>query len=246
MRRRKKKEIDPYEFPPYRPTPVELPEAAADAVPELRSYAAFIWDAACNLFGCSRTLVNRVRAPHDFMRQARDWIGNLELLVRRMLLIMALSLKLAPVRKRKPAGPRGHARTASWSTPDSWRVTFRMMRYSKPETDEDMDGALHEPPPAPVKTYSGRTAPLARRLEALRRAISFHGAYAQRLARRLARIRAKDALANAPRVIRLKPWDFNPWRDTRGMRAIHDGMRLAQPLAERELAIWQPELLQPG
>jgi hypothetical protein len=80
---------------------------------------------------------------------------------------------------------------------------------------------------------------MARRIEALRRVLANPDKRAHRLALRLARIRAANAKANAPRIFTLRRWDFSPKKRTSGKRAVNEGMQIAQPIAEQVLARWQ-------
>jgi len=239
----RRREFDPYDYPPYRPKPVELPEKPVDAVPELREFAAMVWGEVVMVFGSSRDLMRGVTLPANCVRLARDWLRNLELLVRRMILILALSKTLPPPKPwgraaHEPREPRIPAK--DWLACDTWKASFRMMpRAPRP-------GRVSGVRKPPRWRFFRLTAGIARRIEALRRTIGHHHACARRFARTLARWQAKEAQRNDRRVMRAKAWDFHPHRDSKGMRAVNDGMRLAFPLAERALAIWQGELIEPG
>lgn len=237
----RKKEFDPYDYPPYRPKPVELPERAADAVPELRAFAASVWSDLVSVFGSSRDLVRAVTLPANCVRIARDWLRHLELLVRRMILILALSKTVAPAKPWGRPSRTPRIRGRDWLACDTWTVSFRMMpRAPRPSR---INRATRKPP---RWRFFRLTAGIARRIEALRRTIGHPHACARRFARTLARWKAKEAMRNDPRVMRARAWDFHPHRDSRGARVVNDGMRLAAPLAERALAIWQGELIEPG
>ena len=80
---------------------------------------------------------------------------------------------------------------------------------------------------------------MARRIEALRRVLSWVPGYARRFARRMQRLRAKNATANDKQRIALPGWDFHPRRRTLVKCGVSEGMSLAQPLAELALHILQ-------
>ena len=77
---------------------VDLPENAIDAMLDLRRFAAMAWEETSGLFGYSRHLVDWIRMDRPFMRLATDWVRHLEMLMKRVVVIVALSLNLAPVR----------------------------------------------------------------------------------------------------------------------------------------------------
>jgi hypothetical protein len=236
---RRKKAFDEYDCPRYRPEPVTLPDNAVSAVLELRRFAAMVWGEICGLFGASKHLVERVRAPRDFIRPALDWVRNLEMMMRRVIVILALSLKPAPARTSPPRERKMRRSRSHWAQSDTWNVVFRMMPALPCER---VRTARIAAPPKPLACTCG----LARRIEALRRVMSYSESYALRFARTLARHRARNVSANDKVVLALKPWDFHPWRSSKGMFAVRDGMKLAAPLATRELAAWQADLIAPG
>lgn len=236
-----------WEPPPYEPAPVELPENAMDVMFQLREFAAMVWGEICGLFGASNDLVRDVTQPRQFVRQARDWVSNLEMLMKRIIIILALSLQLTPVRPHKPRPGRAdkdssRIRRSHWRQPETWKVSFRMMPPRKRERERD---EVVRPPPAPL-THFVRTYGLARRIETLRRVVSNTKPFAVRFARTLARFKARNDRANAKTVLAPRPWDFHPHLSSVGEFGVHDGMVLAHPLAARSLRIWQQDLLAPG
>lgn len=236
---RRKKAFDEYDYPRYRPEPVTLPDDAVSVVLELRRFAAMMWGEICGLFGASKHLVERVRAPRDFMRPALDWVRNLEMMMKRVIIILALALKPAPARKSSPRERKMRRSRSHWAQSDIWNVVFRMMPALPRQ--RACTARIAAPPNPLTRTYG-----LARRIEALRRVISYSESYPLRFARTLARHQARNASANDKVLLTLKPWDIHPWRSSKGMFAVREGMKLAAPLAERELAAWQADLIAPG
>lgn len=242
MARRRKDPPGEYDYPAWTPPVVELPENAADAVLDLRRFAAMVWEETSGLFGCSRDLVKWIRMDRPFMRMATDWVRHLEMLMKRVVVILALSLNLAPVRRRAsiPPGIETRLKGSHWAQPESWKVAFRMSPSRRRER------AWRPGPPAQTPGLLVRTYGLARRLEALRRVISFTERRAVRFARALARRKARLAGMNDRPVLELRPWDFHPYRASKGMFAVREGMAIAHPLAARCLRVWQQDLLAPG
>lgn len=242
MARRKKEEPSEYDYPAYTPPVVELPENAADAVLDLRRFAAMVWEETSGLFGYSRQLIDWIRMDRPFMRMATDWVRHLEMLMKRVVVIVALSLNLAPVRQRalRPRTIETRLRRSHWAQPETWKVSFPMAPLKRVERAR---------PPGPPKRRPSllvRTYGLARRLEALRRVISFTERRAVRFARALARRKARLAGLNDKPVLELRNWDFHPYRASKGMFAVREGMAIAHPLAARCLRLWQQDLLAPG
>lgn len=234
-----------WEPPPYTPAPVELPDNPMDVMVQLREFAARVWGEICGLFGAPNELVEQVIQTRPFMRQARDWVINLEMLMKRIIIILALSMKLPPVRPCKPRPDTrwqesSRIRRSHWRQPETWKVSFRMMPQRQRERDD-----VVRPPSASLK-HLARTYGVARRIETLRRVISNTKPFAVRFARSLARFKARNDRANAKTVLAPRPWDFHPHLSSVGEFGVHDGMVLAHPLAARSLHIWQQDLLEPG
>lgn len=241
MARRKKDEPSEYDYPAYTPPVAELPENAADAVLDLRRFAAMVWEEASGLFGCSRHLVDWIRMDRPFMRMATDWVRHVEMLMKRVVVIVALSLNLPPVRQRAsiPLGIETRLRRSHWAQPETWKVSFRMSPVKRGE--RAWRPGAPKPQSLLVRTYG-----LARRLEALRRVISFTERRAVRFARALARRKARLEGMNDKPVLELRKWDFHPYRASKGMFAVREGMAIAHPLEARCLRLWQQDLLAPG
>lgn len=231
------------DFPRYTPPPVVLPDDDAATIPELRAFAAMVWNEFTEVFGNSMTLIHMVRAPRKLFRMANDWLRHLELFVRRFIIIVAGTLALAPVKPRPSsrgkADPAVYRRSfAHWADPTSWRVSFRIL----PSGPRD---------PQPYSYRRNGTRPiratgLARRIEALRRVLSYHEFYAHRFARSLARIRNPGARRNLRPDYGVKPWVFHPNLSSRGAHAIKGKMPLANAMCERTLARMQALEPRPG
>jgi len=86
--------------------------------------------------------------------------------------------------------------------------------------------------------------PLARRLEAVRRVLADPDTRAHRFAVKLARIAARNAKANAPRLFGVRDWDQHRLLN-RGQRFIRTGIEMVIPLIENLLAAWN-ERFEPG
>ena len=147
---RKKKE-DAY--PRWTPPPVVLPDDDASAIPEMREFAAMVWGEITDVFGNSAYLVSRAVDSLAFMKQARDWVRNLELFVRRMIAVLALSIQLPPARPRTPAArPRPpeefRRRSGHWMDVQGWHVSFRLT----PPVPGDPSGMKRSSDAKPPKT----------------------------------------------------------------------------------------------
>jgi hypothetical protein len=240
----RKKKFDPECWAPYCPPPVVLPEEAASAVPALREEAAGMWEEMQWCIGTSLQMVRHVQMPKAFVRLALDWVRHIEMIVRRMIWILALSLKLEPARPRARAAPAMagfRRRSGHWADVTAWNVTFSMASV-KPQRPSRA-GARR--PPSPVRHFAP-TRGLGRRIEALRRALSYHDVHARRFARVLARRAALNTAANAKRLVLFRDWDFHPLRDSQAAHRANDSLRLSTPLANREMTAWQKRWIEPG
>ncbi len=86
--------------------------------------------------------------------------------------------------------------------------------------------------------------PFARRLEAARRILADPDTRAHRFAVKLARIAARNARANDPRLLAVRCWDFHRLLN-RGQRFICAGLEIVMPLIEDALASWNQKC-EPG
>lgn len=231
-----------------------LPDDPRRALNSLMRFAASVWATFIFLWGGPRAVLRqRTMSARDW-RLARDIIFHLEQLVRRILLVAALAMKLPPPRERAPMAdsvrtpshkPRA-AKRENANAPRTWRVSFHAM-------PADAEPREHNPL---VATRKRRVRPLdikptrglARRMEALARAITQGRTHARRLALRLGRIAARNARANQPRLLAVPRWDFHPWARTPGKHAVNRGMEKAALLSIRELSRWNAQWirLEPG
>lgn len=169
-------------------------------------------------------------------RQMADWVRNLEMLVRRILWIMASAMKLEPVQPRVARQRIPGLRVEYPEAPESWRTPFRVIERRIARSRRS-NGALPRPkPPAPRVLPSW---PLARRLEAIRRVLAKPSAAASRLARLCERRR--HAARNTPDPAILRVWDFTPrWRTT-GKHCIASAMAIAdEPSQDAFFALLRP------
>ena len=121
---------------------------------------------------------------HPFMRPATDWVRHLEMLMKRIIIILALSMKLPPVR---PCKPRPDTR---------WQESSRIRRshWAQPET----------------RKVSCAMAPLKRDERAWRPGGRAEAAAIA--ARALSRRRAQPAGLKGKPVLELRKWGFRPSR----------------------------------
>jgi hypothetical protein len=181
------------------------------------------------LFGEPAEIAGRGTIGPINRRLMRDWLAGLERLVRRLLLLAALGLALAPV--RAVAG-RMHARLSRLFPPDNpaaWPACLRLFRAPR---HAGRSAATH------IRADNTRPVdarPFALRLEALRRILASPDRRIRLVARTLARIRARSTGANSPHIA-IRPWLIPAARRTDAQDAIHDAMLTVEPLIEAELA----------
>lgn len=236
--------MKPEDYPPYTPTPVVLPDDDDAAILEIREFAAMVWREITQVFGPSILFVRMITAPRRLYRQTLDWLRNLELLVRRLITITALSLTLPPVKpaKRSPGtAPDFRRISGHWSDVESWNVSFRILPPAPRAPRPSTAGLPRKPARHFVSTYS-----IARRIEALRRVLSYHTAYARRFARSLERCRARTPRSNDKVLLGVKPWKFHPYMSSKGQHAVRHIMPLTVGLCQRALARWQGLEPRPG
>lgn len=229
-----------------------LPKDARKALNPLMRFAASVWATFTLVWGGPRAMLRaRALSVRDW-RLARDMLFHLEQLVRRVLLVAALALNLPPrppatadrVRdaSRRMAPRRRHENSNS---PRTWRVSFRAL----PATFGASQASVRR-----IRQRQTRprvalpTRGLARRMEALVRAMTHGRAHARRLAHTLARIAGRNAHANAPRLLGLPYYDYHPLARTTGKHLVHTGMQKAALLSVRELTRWNAQWirLEPG
>lgn len=191
----------------------------------LREEAADTWWRLTMWAGHPSEVARRGFASFRVRKLMRDWIGNLEKLVRRIVYLAALMIEL-------PAPKPAAARSASIRRPHAFprrRTCLRFMcklREPEPRPSAWRSRSIDDSPTRPV-----RIAHLARRMEALRKAIWHTRPHALRMARLLARRTA----ANKP-FPQLVYWMIPSVRRTGGQHQVHDHMTALEPLIEAELA----------
>lgn len=213
------------------------------AAPKLAQPLFAAWDHACwalaqmfAIFTTPAALASREYITRHEHTRLADLIRHLELLVRRIILTAALAfnLVLRPVPERTPR-KRTRRRVLAWpSKPESWRACFRMIPARKPEVRP----LPLVPRPGHIPPRVLASLPLARRLEALRRALAAPDAHVRRFAIRLTRIGARNSVANRPRLFAMRPWPASVPRPTHGRRFVASGMDLVMPLTESRLNAW--------
>jgi hypothetical protein len=210
-----------------------------DTVHGLREAAAGVWSQACQLFGPPDELTRRGFVSGNTHRLMIDWVRSLELLVRRIIIIMALNLQLAPTSSR---GASSHSLATRPFAPAV--TTFRVTRRAS-SGGRHADPATHDHPP-PALDQPVRVQAMARRMEALRRAIWHSRRYAQRFARHLARIAAHNDAGGELHLIHVRPWAIHSSRLTSGQFAVNESMITATELARRLTDAFSDRWIEPG
>lgn len=179
---------------------------------------------------------------HPFMRAPQrrivaDWVRCLEMLVRRIILMVALKLDLAPRSRRTPAGEGAARQTRPRGPFRALRPTLIIM----PAVGERRMRLRHAPNPVSQL----RLHTLARRLVAIRDAIVNAHLYTRRTAFSLARIAERHRDKPHP-LIALSPWAIREEKLTSGQAATYDQIAQAQGLCLDQLDLWHERLLEPG
>ncbi|MDX2275262.1 MAG: hypothetical protein NW206_07395 [Hyphomonadaceae bacterium] len=142
-----------------------------------------------SLFGDPLALARRVWITRDEARTIADALRPLEMMLRRLVFLDALELAPAPARARAPAKARQRTRrdTYNLETTESWRPSFdlRLRGASAPRRDAPVT-------PRPRLPNAELTRPLALRYEAMLRGFNEPAPLVQRMARLLARDRARQ------------------------------------------------------
>lgn len=217
------------------------PAAAQDDDEPTEAYwmlvaAGKMWAEACNYFGNPRDMFR-----HPFMRARQraiiaDWVRCLEMLVRRIILMVAIKLELAP---SKPRSASDKAREPAPRRPfTALRPTLIIM----PAVGQRR---LRLPIHAPNPISQLRLHTLARRLVAINDAIINAHIYARRTAFSLARIAQRHRDKPHP-IIALSPWAIREEKLTSGQAAMYDQIAYAQELCLEQLDLWHERLLEPG
>jgi hypothetical protein len=233
--------------------PVSIPDASRDVLPELWETCAVIWQNLILAFGGPVDLVRWIFIRAKTHRAIGHWVRHLEELVRRTILIDALTREPPQLRQR-PARPKRNAmpasadamprfRSTSRHDPSTWKVCFRMTKPA-PEQTRRRRRRLARAKFNPRALR--RSKPYALRIEALRRAIQYREAHVQRHALRLARMAQANRRANDPRELSIPRFDYRPERRSIGMHAVIPYLPRANAVAWREIALWNAKYAEPG
>jgi hypothetical protein len=238
--------------------PVSVPDASRDLLPELWEKCAVIWQGLILAFGSPVDFVRWIFIRAKTHRAIGHWVRHLEELVRRAILIDALTREPPRLKPRSPGqadarpkrnplpaspGAMPRFRSASRHDPTTWKVCFRMTRPTRaaPARRRSRRGQAKFNPRA-----LRRSKPYAYRIEALRRAIQYREAHVQRYAFRLARMAEGNRRANDPRELSIPSFDYRPERRTIGMHAVIPYLPRANAVAWREIALWNAKYAEPG
>ena len=198
--------------------------ARAALRPKLSEQLLSVWDHArwvfanfCEFFATPVAIADREYINVPEYRAMESWLRSLELLTRRLILAAALAINVKLLDRRAPARqslrssepqPRKRRRVLIWPTkPDSWIARLRMLPRKPPETRALRRAKREQPRVLPA-------FPLARRLEAVRRVLADPDKRAHRFAVKLARIAARNAKANEPRLFGVRALGLPPHRST--------------------------------
>lgn len=186
-------------------------------------------------------------AEREYMRRTEhrelaDLVRHLELLTRRIFLAAALALNflIRPLAERLPR-PRKRRRYLYWlDRPETWRARFSTFRRRPPARQR-----YARTPGAPALLVP--TFALARRFEAVRRALVDPDRHIRRLAIRLGRFDARNRISNDPVALEARPWRLaRPGHaPTRGARWIRTCMAVVDPMIHDQFDRWN-EATEPG
>ena len=203
-------------------------------------HARWVFASFCEFFAPPVAIAARDYINVPEYRAMESWLRSLELLTRRLVLAAALAINvvLKPLDPLAPARPRQRRRVLIWfNKPCSWIASLRMMPRKPPEARALRRDRREQHRVLPA-------LPLARRLEAVRRVLVDPDTRAHRFAVKLARIAARNAKANEPRLFGVRAWDSHR-RLNRGQRFIRTAMDIVMPLIEDALASWNQKC-EPG
>jgi hypothetical protein len=231
----------------WNPPKVDIPADARDALPGLWDGARQVWEC---IWIAYHGIVGSIAGDAIWPREHKllgDWVRNAELMLRRIILIAALTLEPAPLKPLKPAPARktgARAKTQRTGVvldnPETWQTSFRLFPSRRDPTQPRSRRRRTGTPRRP--TARG----YALRVEAMRRVIARREVYALRTARRLQRIALANRTANSPRELNVATWTFHPSERTHGKHLVEETMRLVQPLACRAVEAFNRRHLEPG
>lgn len=221
----------------------DLPPAAAQDDDEpTEAYwmlveAGKMWAEACNYFGNPRDMFR-----HPFMRARQraviaDWVRCLEMLVRRIILMVAIKLELAPSKPRASSAnaPREARPRRPFTALRPTLIIMPAVGQRRPKLP------IHAPNPISQL----RLHTLARRLVAINDAIINAHIYARRTAFSLARIAQRHRGKPHP-IIALSPWAIREEKRTSGQAVMYDQIAHAQALCLDQLDLWHARMPEPG
>jgi hypothetical protein len=216
------------------------PLAGEDAPQRERNVLASAWTGARQVLDCVIDLLDPPAAiaasgtvGYNTRQVMRDWLRNLEILIRRLLFITALGLVLPPPRRSDGRGARREPQPFAPGDPSTWKVGLRFFRTSSVARESVASQKSRDD----QAEYAA--LPFALRLEALCRIIAKPEQRARSIARKLQRIRAANVGRNAPRGFAVRQWHIHRSRRTPAQDFITELMDGTESLAERWLARWQ-------
>lgn len=167
----------------------------------LRAYIVSLFD----LFGDPLALARRVWITRDEHRRLCDVLRALEIMLRRLVFLDALTTPAPAPSAPRPRAPRPRRDTFNLESTVSWQASFDLglKRPCAPRRDANT--------PAPQRAQlpnAAFTRPLALRYEALLRGFNDPAPLAQRMARLLARDRKRQykLLSSVRKTDRAKPF----------------------------------------
>ena len=146
--------------------------------------------ALTNIIGMTNIHLKPLTLPRSLARRASGRLKQLEIIVRRLLTLMALALTLAPVRPRTGLTPAAPAplpegtETVTFPAPYRFALSGRVQPEVDPEASVVFPGSVRAYGPVPA-------APFLARVSALYKVLEAPEVYAKRLARSLDRQRKR-------------------------------------------------------
>ena len=229
------------------PNPAEQPVTGHDEQEPTEAYrmlvgAGKLWAEACGYFGDPREMFR-----HPFMRARQrrivaDWVRCLEMLVRRIILMVALKLELTPQgRTNTQQGARNDALPVPANKVVGPFKALRPTLIIMPAIRRGHRRLVHTT--NPIEQLRLHT--LARRLIAINDAIINAHLYARRTAFSLAQIAERHRNKPHP-LIALSPWLIREEKRTSGQAVMHDQIEHAQAMCNDQLDLWHGRILVPG
>ncbi|MEJ0022468.1 MAG: hypothetical protein WDN76_02860 [Alphaproteobacteria bacterium] len=163
-----------------------------------------MFDAIVSLFGAPFVIAERLILLRKSRRDILAWLGPVEALARRVLLLRALAMP--PSNYAPPKAATGRLLIAFTDKPlecidpgaEHWRVQFCVMPHGVPRKKRGPESGVGQGPDKRSDGHGFNALPLARRLEALRRVLENPKPAIARLCRLLAAQRAAVVYAFRP------------------------------------------------